>query len=331
MGRTFTIVLIIFLAGLFLLPLRFFGENHFERLYEKLVEINYRSIKDGRDILSMEMSVLLLDMPNPFPGEILGFPLLPLTRESSPGLREEFLKSPYILEVAEEISQYLFIPFNPEEINYQDDDSWAELWGYAVTPDLARVANLEILEGRFLSWEDEDKRSAVCVIAYSGEKDYFQKALKREVKLGDFIYLGPHNIYEIVGLVKVNAIYDDTTKKDNRMVVFLPLSTNLKRKYVDFRKANVAADFRPRYHFRVLDVFKAARDLEKITERLVGKHSSPRQRISPLGDYPPIGSRENYKYRNRVAPWRHAEVTADHPPDTDIIIHNYNSHLSSFC
>lgn len=305
--RIIGILILLLGIGCLLIPISI-GKN-FEELYQRWVEINYHSIKDARDILYISIDNIDLVPKKGY---------LP-----PPGLRETFLKNPSILEVAEEISIRMHIDGwrsgAPEEY---------EVHCAATTPDILRVANIELVGGRFLTWEDLDKKNAVCVMESMGE-DWFRKAFGREVKIGDHIfypYYEKGELFriplEIVGFVRTHTVYDYQPRELDNCFAFLPLSIALKIITEEVQRWGLTLDDAPKlsitYHFRVLSNLKAAREIYKTEENYLNTkpYYWPSQKLTPIPPekypFPP-----NPKYLGRSPPWVSEPRTLPYVPFTN--------------
>ncbi len=273
MGRRRTVGVILTLIGVVALLIWVSVYSSFEESYQRKLENNYQSINDARDILRL---TVLVALGKPLP-------------ENS---KEVFLKCPSVIEIAESFHGGLFaLALTPRGLPTQIIPEIMEIQAAAVTPDILDVANIEVVEGRFLTWEDVEKKRMVCVLEDHPSNPYW---FGREMKVGDYLYSRDsldeegklfHNPLEIVGLVKTHTIYNWEAKGMEISSAYLPLSVALEW-YRDWGLRNKIGETPSiNYYFRVLDNLKAAKEIKEATRLLLGGadphlNGYPVQRIS---------------------------------------------------
>lgn len=275
MGRGRTVGVILTLIGVVALLIWVSVYNSFEESYQRKVEENYQSINDARDILSHAF----LGDDEPPPPEIC---------------LEAYLKCPSILEVAVKFSTDIFgLGLIPRGYPTQIIPTPIDVRAPAVTPDFLRVANIEVVEGRFLTWEDVEKKRMVCVLETHPNNPYW---FGQEMKIGDHLYID-HELneegklterpLEIVGLVKTHTVEVIDRRAYDAPLAYYPLTVAVKA----FQEEEGPIMPHLIYYFRVLDNLKAAKEIEETTKMLLGgadPFSSPIQRITgELNRYPP--------------------------------------------
>lgn len=304
MGKRRSIAFVFLFMGIVILLFWFIPRGYFEEVYKNRVEENYHSINDARDILSKAF----WSYPE------AGRPPLP------PEAKEVFKKLPSVLEVAQGFPIYLGAAgrkvVNSGEYEYYE----VEIWTYGVTPEIMEIANIDLLEGRFLTWEDVEKERMVCVL-----EDHPNNLLifGRKMGIGNYLTFdspldergqpkeNPKYSFEIVGLVKTHTVFNYQNQGLKYKVgAYVPLSSAVKV----VREESVGLGYNPDYYYycRVLDTEKGVLELEEAVKKLMGMRRNPyspfTQRIE--GDvvrYPSFD--EEYKYYPLIPFTNHALIS----------------------
>ncbi|MBT9151476.1 MAG: hypothetical protein DDT40_01671 [candidate division WS2 bacterium] len=267
--RTISIILIVFAIGLLLVNLTL--KETVEGLYQKKVKDNYHSITDGRDILKIYM----------------GLEVLKDGQKVEPDLTKDFfLKLPSIVEVAE--TKPLVLHYNIKDVKGAKPykGAFGDFYCSATTPDMFKVANLELVEGRFLTWEDVEKERMVCVIEYMGDS----------FGVGNYLYF--HNVLmmgegeeltdnplEVVGIVKTKTVFNYHARGWDDKAAYIPFSTAIKLILEEVSKPGFERPYPAKdlflsrdVYLRVLDVDKGARE---ITEALKARFKELGKELGP--------------------------------------------------
>lgn len=258
MGRRFfrALSLCLLLLGLGLLTVWLVGKGSFEDIYQRKVWENYLSVDIGRDILSLSTNKKSPE----WKGDELLPPNLPLEAI------ERFLKCPSILEASASFNLHLHALGTLEGSPYITGSDTI-----ATTPGMQMISNLEIIEGRFLTWEDVQEKRNVCVLDLDkfnelsvfveniglGSFLYFDNTLDEEGKLSD-------DPYEVVGIVKRHGL--------TISYCFIPISTGAEMINREFFKPNSKETLRyPNdFYFKVISTTKAVEEIEETVRDIFG-------------------------------------------------------------
>ncbi|MBT9131463.1 MAG: hypothetical protein DDT41_01769 [candidate division WS2 bacterium] len=279
-SRRRTVGVILTLIGVVSLLIWVSVYNSFEESYQRKVEENYQSISDARDILDYA-----------FLGIVPPLPEIAL---------EAFRKCPSVLEVAVMFPTTIFgLGLIPRGYPTQIIPMQIDVFAPAVTPDFLRVANIEVVEGRFLTWEDVEKKRMVCVLEIHPSNPYW---FGQEMKIGDYLYID-HDLnqegkltewsLEIVGLVKTHTVHEMGRRGGGHPLpqAYYPFTVALEA----YREEMGPGTPYLVYYFRVLDNLKAAKEIKETTKLLLGGadphlNGYPVQKITGVGP-------------NRLPPW----------------------------
>ncbi|MEK7813842.1 MAG: ABC transporter permease [Candidatus Desantisbacteria bacterium] len=125
-------------------------------------------------------------------------------------------RCPSIKEIAEISISGTGLEYYIEEI--ENDENIVSFSEKGVDPTFARVSNIEIIKGRFISEADVRERRKVCAIELTSG---IVTQCKRNLKIGDYLTYGPEKI-KIIGFVKTKAIF---RMLPDELLAYWPIST----------------------------------------------------------------------------------------------------------